>query len=234
MGMMAGMDQQHDVELVALLCTRLCHDLAGPIGAVSAGVELLSDDADPAFVVEATALLRHSADASSARLKFFRTAFGEPGRSSLSGPVRSLIEGYAGALSGGITLDWRDQGGGLGTTGAGEGEAVRLLLTLSLVAADCLCGSGGLTVELHPAGPSGRRFAVTASGLRVALDPTVRDALEGRRDALTARSAPAALLHRLAAPGGGVVTEETPGRVLLTACHPLAAETGRAEFINQS
>lgn len=228
------MDQQHDVELIALLCTRLCHDLAGPIGAVSAGVELLSDDADPAFVVEATALLRHSADASSARLKFFRAAFGEPGRSSLSGPARGLIVGYIGALSGGITLDWRDQGGGLGGGGAREGEAARLLLTMSLVAVDCLCGGGGLIVELQPAGPSSRRFAVTASGLRVALDPAVRAALEGRRDGLSARSAPAYLLHRLAAAGGGVVIEETPGRVLLAAGHPVLAETASGDFISQS
>ncbi len=232
------MDQQHDVELVALLCTRLCHDLAGPVGAVSAGVELLSDDADPAFVVEATALLRHSADASSARLKFFRAAFGEPGRSSLSAPARGLIEGYIGALSGGITLDWRDQGGGLGGGlgggGAREGEAARLLLTLSLVTIDCLCGGGGLTVELQPAGPSSRRFAVTATGLRVALDPAVRDALEGRREALSARSAPAYLLHRLAAAGGGVVIEETPGRVLLAAGHPVATGTPPGDLVNQS
>ena len=33
-----------DLELAQLLCTRLCHDLAGSIGAVAAGVELIGGD----------------------------------------------------------------------------------------------------------------------------------------------------------------------------------------------
>ncbi|MFA7429755.1 MAG: histidine phosphotransferase family protein [Rhodospirillaceae bacterium] len=222
--MTIGLDQHCDVDLAALLSTRLCHDLAGPVGAVSAGVELLSDDADPAFVAEAIALLRHSADASSARLRFFRTAFGEAGRSSLSAPARSMVEAYVGALSGGITVEWRDQGGAMASGAARDGGAVRLLLMLCLVAADSLAGGGGLIVELQPASPSTRRFAVTATGLRVGLDAGLRDALAGRRDGLTPRSAPAYLLQRLAAGGGGLVIEETPGRVLLAATYSILPE----------
>lgn len=210
-------DMDADLALAALLCTRLCHDLAGPVGAVSAGVELLADDPDPSFLGEATALLRHSADASSARLKFLRTAFGEAGRSSLSGPARSLIEGYLRSLAGGITLEWRDHGGSMGGAAIGDGTALRLLLNLCLTAADALGGSGGLIVELHPAADGTRRFAVTAQGPRAALDAAARAALDGSRDDLTARTAAAALLHRLARPGGGLVIEETAGRVLLAA-----------------
>lgn len=207
-----------EMELAALLCTRLCHDLAGPVGAVSAGVELLADEPDPAFIGEASALLRHSAEASSARLKFLRAAFGEPGRSSLSGPARTLIDGYVRSLAGGITLEWRDHGGAMAGGAVGDGAAMRLLLNLCLTAADTLAGAGGLIVELHPQGEDGsRRFAVTAQGPRAAFDGPARAALDGQRDGLTARTAHAFLLHRLAAPGGGIVVEETEGRVLLAA-----------------
>lgn len=218
----AGAEADAGPGLAALLCTRLCHDLAGPVGAISAGVELLADEPDASFLGEATALLRHSAEASSARLKFLRAAFGEPGRSSLSGPARSLVEGYVRSLAGGIALDWRDEGGAMASAAAtaavGDGAALRLLLNLCLTAADALGGSGGLIVDL-PAPPAGgpRRFAVTACGPRAALDAATRAALDGHRGGLTARTAPAYLLHCLARPGGGVVVEETAGRLLLAA-----------------
>lgn len=231
--MISGFDERQDVELVALLATRLCHDLAGPVGAVSAGVELLADEADPAFIAEATALLRHSAEASSARLKFFRAAFGEPGRSSLSAPTRALIEGYLRVLAGSISLDWRDRGAGLGSA-SGDTGAARLLLNLCLTAADCLGAGGALTVELHPATAAGRRFIVTAEGNRLALDSAVRAALRGDRSALSPRSAQAYLLHRLAEPGGGLLIEEIPGRLLLAAVRPAADEEVGEEFIARS
>ena len=63
--------------LAQLLCTRLCHDLAGPVGAVAAGVELTAGD--PSQVdAETLGLIGNSSAAATRKLKFLRAALGVP------------------------------------------------------------------------------------------------------------------------------------------------------------
>lgn len=86
-----------DLELAQLLCTRLCHDLAGPIGAVAAGVELIGDD--PAMAdAETIGLIGDSSSAASRKLKFLRAAFGLA--QNASGDLKGLVDGYVAATSG--------------------------------------------------------------------------------------------------------------------------------------
>ncbi len=59
-------------DLAALLCSRICHDLISPVGAVSNGVELLEGGVDP----EIASLLNDSARTALAALGYFRVAFG--------------------------------------------------------------------------------------------------------------------------------------------------------------
>ena len=94
-------DSANDPLLLAqLLCTRLCHDLAGPVGAVAAGVELAAGD--PSQVdAETLDLIGNSSVAASRKLKFLRTALGVPGAaSSVLGDLSTLIEGYLSATAG--------------------------------------------------------------------------------------------------------------------------------------
>ena len=67
------------VELASLLCSRLCHDLMSPVGALNNGIELLADETDPDMRDKCLALLSDSARASANKLKFFRLAFGAGG-----------------------------------------------------------------------------------------------------------------------------------------------------------
>ncbi|MGB1876763.1 MAG: hypothetical protein ACPHGY_07545, partial [Rhodospirillaceae bacterium] len=68
----------NELQLAQLLCTRLCHDLAGPVGAISAGVELMGTD--PELIDDETmSLLSGSAEAAGRKLKFLRVAFGWSG-----------------------------------------------------------------------------------------------------------------------------------------------------------
>ncbi len=67
------------LDLVALICSRLCHDLAGSIGAVNNGVELLAEETDPAMREEAIGLIAQSAADAARRLAFFRLALGASG-----------------------------------------------------------------------------------------------------------------------------------------------------------
>ena len=86
-----------DLELAQLLCTRLCHDLAGPIGAVAAGVELIGGDPGAADA-ETLSLIGDSSAAASLKLKFVRAALGAAGGAL---DMESLLDGYLGATTGG-------------------------------------------------------------------------------------------------------------------------------------
>ena len=67
------------VELASLLCSRLCHDLLSPVGALNNGIELLADEQDPEMRERCLELLSESARATANKLKFFRLAFGAAG-----------------------------------------------------------------------------------------------------------------------------------------------------------
>ena len=67
------------IDLASLLCSRLCHDLLSPVGALSNGLELLSSEDDPEMRDRCVELLEQSATISTNKLKFFRLAFGAAG-----------------------------------------------------------------------------------------------------------------------------------------------------------
>src|SRR5438874_7063559 len=67
------------LDLAALLCSRLCHDLISPVGAVVNGLEVLEDDNDEETKTFALELIKKSARQASARLQFCRLAFGAAG-----------------------------------------------------------------------------------------------------------------------------------------------------------
>src|ERR1700745_1215714 len=97
------------VDLASLLCSRLCHDLMSPIGALNNGIELLADETDPDMREKCLELLSDSARASANKLKFFRLAFGAAGGfgeevatheaeialTGLFGPERRIEVGWA-------------------------------------------------------------------------------------------------------------------------------------------
>src|SRR4029078_2298960 len=66
-------------DLAALLCSRLCHDMLSPVGALSNGLELLADEKDPGMRKSCFEWLGESARISAAKLKFFRLAYGAAG-----------------------------------------------------------------------------------------------------------------------------------------------------------
>ncbi len=67
-----------DLRVIELLSARLCHDLIGPVAAISNGAELLADE-EPEFVRDAVALVGDSARKASRRLQFYRFAYGFSG-----------------------------------------------------------------------------------------------------------------------------------------------------------
>src|SRR3569623_2992493 len=95
-------------EFASLLCSRLCHDLLSPGGALNNGIELLADEHDPEMRARCLDLLGESARASAHTLKFFRLAFGAAGGFADEVDAREArvaIEGLNGG-DGHIQLGW--------------------------------------------------------------------------------------------------------------------------------
>src|SRR5579863_3470614 len=67
------------LDLAAMLCSRVCHDVISPVGAIVNGLEVLDDESDPSMRDIAVELIKKSATAASARLQFCRLAFGAAG-----------------------------------------------------------------------------------------------------------------------------------------------------------
>lgn len=210
-----------DLILPQMLATRLCHDLAGPIGAISAGAELMGEDTDPSFAGEAVALLRHSAEAASVRLRFLRSAFGMAGRPSGGLTAQALAETYTDAVAGAaVTVEWSFHP----TPPLEEdGETLQVVLLLFLTVLESLGGSGTIRVyEGNPEGGAGVRPVVSlaAQSPSARLDKGVRAVLRGEPHDLSPRSAHAALLYRVMGQATSLKMEESPGTLRLHARLP--------------
>jgi histidine phosphotransferase ChpT len=187
------------LDLASLLCSRLCHDLMSPVGALNNGIELLSDETDADMREKCLELLADSARATANKLKFFRLAFGAGGgfgEEIDTAEARAALEGLFGA-DGKIDLGWVVEDEKL------PKGAIRLLLNLALLAGDALVRGGHLDVGAERT--NGRiELAVRAEGPRILLDPVLRETLAtGGGATVEPRAAGAWLAHSLAAEGGG-------------------------------
>ncbi|MCA1662497.1 MAG: histidine phosphotransferase [Novosphingobium sp.] len=193
------------LDLASLLASRLCHDMLSPVGALSNGLELLRDEKDPEMRRRCFELLEQSAKSSADKLKFFRLAFGAAGGFGEMVPVaeaRELIAALIGD-SGRIELNWAVAGETL------PKAAVKTLLNLAAIGIEALVRGGTLEVggELRrsEAGGASSEIVIRAAGPRIAFDETIGRALDGSLPPaeLSSRTAPAAMLHQLAASAGG-------------------------------
>lgn len=199
------------LDLASLLCSRLCHDLMSPVGALNNGIELLSDETDPEMREKCLELLEDSARATANKLKFFRLAFGAGGGFADeidAAEARTALEGLFGS-EGRIELGWVVEDEKL------PKGAIRLLLNLALLAGDALVRGGQLDVGAER-GAGRIEIAVRAEGPRILLDPVLRETLAtGGGNSIEPRAAGAWLAHSLAAEGGGSLRLSDPASDVL-------------------
>ena len=199
------------VDFASLLCSRLCHDLMSPIGALNNGIELLADETDPDMREKCLELLADSARASANKLKFFRLAFGAGGgfgEEIDTHEAQVALEGLFGPERR-IELGWVIEADKL------PKDAVKLLLNLSMIAGDALVRGGRLDIgaERHD---GAIELAIRGEGARVLLDPALRETLvSGASGHVEPRAAAAWLAHALAQAGGGVIQVSEPGEGVL-------------------
>lgn len=199
-------------DFASLLCSRLCHDLLSPVGALNNGLELLADENDPEMRQRCLELLSESARASANKLKFFRLAFGAAGGFGETVDTReaqAAIEGLFGDNHR-VKVGWMVEDPVL------PKQAIKVLLNLALIAGDALVRGGQLDIGAEQS--NGQiEIVVRADGTRIVLDPELRSALAGGRDELpvTPRAAAAFLVHALVTQGGGSLQVSPPDAEVL-------------------
>lgn len=198
---------ESEVDLASLLCSRLCHDLLSPVGAMNNGLELLADEHDPEMRQRCMDLLAESAKAAADKLKFFRLAFGAAGGFGSEvdpAEARAVIEPLV-TSSGRTTLEW------VVPPTFMPKRAVKILLNLVLLANEALVRGGILFVGAESRDGE-QEIVIRASGPKIVMDAAIRETLTGGLDPsnVDSRTAAAWMVVNLAKRGGGLVQIAEP------------------------
>jgi histidine phosphotransferase ChpT len=132
-----------DLDLAALISSKICHDVIGPVGAIYNGLEILDEDDDLEAKSYALDVIRNVTEQASARLQFARFAFGASGSAGAMidlGTAEQISRGYIG--NGKHKLVWRGQPGHMGK------DKVKLLLNLISSAITALPRGGEIDVSM--------------------------------------------------------------------------------------
>ena len=159
------------LELAALLCSRVCHDLISPVGAIVNGLEVLDDDPKPEDREFALDLIRKSAKTASARLQFCRLAFGAAGSAGAQidlGDAQTMARGHLEDAK--TRIAWNLPRLLL------PKNRVKLLLNMMVIAQQTIPRGGVLTVDPVGEGDS-FGFRVTASGLNARMPQNIAEML---------------------------------------------------------
>ena len=162
----------NDTELAGIVCTRICHDLVSPVGAVVNGVDLIREMGG-ADATEEMAMVEQSARRAAALLKFHRLAFGAVGDSDATMARGQLCERVEGVLAGPrVRLEWS----------APQGPPISLpvarLIFLMLLAGRAMLGMSGALKVMLPAGDA-LPLAVIAEGAKAGASADQRRWLAG-------------------------------------------------------
>lgn len=206
---MAANSSLADTDLASLLCSRLCHDLLSPVGAMNNGLELLADETDPAMREQCMGLLADSARTTAGKLKFFRLAFGAAGGFDADLPmheIRTALEGIF-PPGGKIAIEWVNKSESLSKT------AAKILLNLAFLAGEALPRGGTILL-----GSEEREdmveIVVRGEGPRITFDPAVRAVADGAGE-VTSKSAGAYLVRDLVTRAGGTLQLSGEGEPFL-------------------
>jgi histidine phosphotransferase ChpT len=162
------------LDLAALLCSRVCHDLISPVGAIVNGIEVLEEEKDEATKEFALDLIKKSAATASAKLQFCRIAFGAAGSAGAQidlGDAEKIARGF---LEDDKTkIAWNLPRALLAK------NLVKLLLNMLVIAGQAIPRGGKITVDPIGEGNS-IGFKVSATGVNAKIQPAVTSLLTGQ------------------------------------------------------
>lgn len=158
-------------DLAALLCSRICHDLISPVGAINNGIELFDEGGAEE---DALQLIRMSAVNASARLQFARIAFGAAGSAGSeidSGDAESVAKNFMQNEK--ANLDWQAPRLLL------PKNEVKLLLNLVLIANASIPRGGDIYVSIREENGK-RNFQLKVSGKMLRVPPKFLELYNGQ------------------------------------------------------
>lgn len=174
---MTGTPAPDALDLAALLCSRVCHDLISPVGAIVNGLEVLEEEKDEATKTFALDLIKKSARTASARLQFCRLAFGAAGTAGAQidlGDAESLARGFIEDEK--TKLNWKLPRALL------PKNRVKLLLNMLVIAGQAIPRGGVLTVDAIGEGEA-MSFRITSAGANARIPPHAPELLAGTAEA---------------------------------------------------
>jgi histidine phosphotransferase ChpT len=161
------------LDLAALLCSRVCHDLISPVGAIVNGFEVLEEEKDESTKQFALDLIKKSSRTASAKLQFCRIAFGAAGSAGAqidTGDAESISRGFFEDDK--TKLTWN-----LPRVLMAKNR-VKLLLNMLILAGQTIPRGGSLTVDPVGSGDA-MSFSIRAAGTNAKISPAVLPLLKG-------------------------------------------------------
>ncbi len=162
------------MDLAALLCSRVCHDVISPVGAIANGLELLDEDTDEETKSIAMDLIKSSSKNASAKLQFARIAFGAAGSAGAdidTGDAESVAKAYFESERK-TDLEWH------GERALMPKNKVKMLLNLIMVSLGAIPRGGVVKSEIID--PNGTpSFKITCTGKKARVPPLFLDLLNG-------------------------------------------------------
>ncbi len=184
-----------DLDLAALLCSRVCHDIISPVGAIANGLELMDDpETDADLKSTALDMVRNSAKVATAKLKFCRIAFGASGSAGAHIDMAEAGETAINFVGNEKTrLEWR------APRENRPKQEVKLLLNMLLLAMAGIPRGGVVTVDVD-----GKKMTVLAKGERAKLPSPITEVVENKVeiDTIDARLVQPYYARRLAQSAG--------------------------------
>jgi histidine phosphotransferase ChpT len=196
-----------DLELAALVSSRICHDVINPVSAISNGLEMLAEEPDDDMRDAAMDLIRKSAFQASAKLQFARLAFGAAGSAGAEidlrdaeKVVRDFVQG-----TGKHEVLWQ------GPAVTLPKNKVKLLLNLVALGVVALPRGGSVSIDVTGTPPDAS-FTVRAKGTAARLNDQVQSLLTGANGAeVDAHSIQPYYARRVATAAGMTVTADVEG-----------------------
>ena len=165
-----------DLDLAALLCSRVCHDVISPVGAIANGLEFIDDpEMDEETKETALAMVRTSSRTASAKLKFCRIAFGAAGSAGAMidmSEAGEIAKAFVGEEK--IKLDWQ------APRENRPKQQVKLVLNMVLMALAGIPRGGVVTVSSE-----GETFTARAQGDRAKVPEAIAQVVDGTADLAT-------------------------------------------------
>ena len=207
------------LDLAALLCSRVCHDLISPSGAIVNGLEVLEESKDEETKSFALDLIKKSAKTASARLQFCRIAFGAAGSANAQvdlGDAENVARGFIEDDK--IKLSWNLSSALL------PKSRVKLLLNMILVAAQSIPRGGIVAVE-GDGPPEAMTFKISARGLNARIPQAAPALLAGfpERGVVDAHAIQPFYTGLLGRASGLAVSIETDGDAIVVAARAMTA-----------